>query len=82
VTRVDYKTSPDPYPNPEVACKDEALRIAALEDLTLWRQRYREAWKSWRAGEQGVVFPYGTYLLAQVPGVEVERPPDSARAAA
>jgi REP element-mobilizing transposase RayT len=67
---------------PHVACKDKEQRIAALERLTTWRRRYRDAWTRWRAGEEGVIFPYGTYLLARVPGVEVEHPPDQPRAAA
>jgi hypothetical protein len=64
------------------ACKDKEQRIAALERLTTWRQRYRDAWKRRRAGEEGVISPYGTYLHARVPGGRVERPPGNARAAA
>lgn len=48
---------------PAVACRDEAQRIAALEELVAFRVAYHEARIRFAAGEHRVLFPAGTYHL-------------------
>ncbi len=49
--------------NPRLAGRDTWRRIEALGRLREFVRTYRAAWKARRAGAEGVVFPYGTYLL-------------------
>lgn len=49
--------------NPRVAGRDKWKRIEALGRLVAFLRSYRNAWSARRAGEGGVVFPPGTYLL-------------------
>ena len=44
-------------------------RIEALGRLRSFIAGYRDAWLAWRAGERGVVFPFGTYGLRLYAGV-------------
>jgi REP element-mobilizing transposase RayT len=55
--------------NPRVACRDKWRRIEALERLAEFLREYREAWKAWRTGAAGVVFPAGTYQVRIIHGV-------------
>jgi REP-associated tyrosine transposase len=49
--------------NPCVAARDKWKRIEALGRLKQFLTAYRVAWTARRAGERGVLFPPGTYLL-------------------
>ena len=49
--------------DPRVAAMDKWKRIEALSRLVGFLKAYRAAWRARRAGERGVVFPAGTYLL-------------------
>jgi hypothetical protein len=49
--------------NPRVAGGDKWKRIEALGRLVAFLRSYRDAWNARRAGEPGVVFPAGTYLM-------------------
>ncbi|HEX9049014.1 MAG TPA: hypothetical protein VF841_00615 [Anaeromyxobacter sp.] len=55
--------------NPRVAARDKWKRIEALGRLVEFLRAYRVAWKARRAGNAGVVFPQGTYLLRVLHGV-------------
>jgi len=52
-----------------VACRDKWKRIELLAQLTEFLRDYRLAWKAWRTGVAGVVFPAGTYLVRVTHGV-------------
>ena len=55
--------------NPRVACRDKWKRIEVLGRLVEFLREYREAWRAWRSGASGVVFPAGTYLVRVTHGV-------------
>jgi REP element-mobilizing transposase RayT len=55
--------------NPRVAARDKWKRIETLARLVEFLRSYRSAWAAWRAGQEQVTFPYGTYLLRVVHGV-------------
>ena len=55
--------------------RDAKRRVAALSRYRKWRGRYADARERQRAGEQGVVFPYGTYWLRRFAGVKVANAP-------
>lgn len=61
--------------NPRVAGRNKWARIEALQRLGEFLSAYREAWKRWRQGDHGVVFPYGTYALRLHAGVHCLGPP-------
>jgi len=54
---------PTPSGSPVIACCDPAERKRLLQQLSDWRQAYREAWKAWCAGVRDVLFPLGTYAM-------------------
>jgi putative transposase len=54
--------------NPRVAARDKWKRIEALGWLVAFMREYRDAWEAWRAGESGVMFPQGTYLMRVLHG--------------
>ncbi len=49
--------------NPRIAGRDRWKRIEALGRLVEFLRSYRLAWNARRAGDAGVLFPHGTYLL-------------------
>ncbi len=51
--------------SPRIACRNKWLRIEALQRCKQFVAAYRDAWRRWRTGDGGVVFPAGTYLLAR-----------------
>jgi REP element-mobilizing transposase RayT len=55
--------------SPRVAARDPWKRIEALGRVAEFLRSYRAAWAARRAGETGVVFPPGTYLLRIMHGV-------------
>jgi REP element-mobilizing transposase RayT len=55
--------------NPRVAARNKWKRIEALARAVEFVRAYRAAWAARRAGEVGVVFPAGTYLLRVAHGV-------------
>jgi putative transposase len=55
--------------NPRIACRDKWRRIEALERLKSFLTEYREAWRAFRAGARGTVFPEGTYWMVEAYGV-------------
>jgi REP element-mobilizing transposase RayT len=55
--------------NPRLAARDKWKRIESLGRLVAFLRSYRSAWVAWRAGEENVTFPCGTYLLRVVHGV-------------
>jgi putative transposase len=54
--------------NPEVASKNPELRKRALQMIRDFRNAYREAYEQWKKGIHSVVFPAGTYSMAQYHG--------------
>jgi len=61
--------------NPQVAARDRASRIQAIQQLRLFRMAYRQAYNQWKSGSIGVVFPYGTYALRDIVQVQAIPPP-------
>ena len=55
--------------HPRLASKDKKRRREATKELRGFWDRYREAWKEYRAGNRNVVFPPGTYLMRVYHGV-------------
>jgi REP element-mobilizing transposase RayT len=55
--------------NPRVACRDKWKRIEVLGRLVEFLREYRQAWRAWRGGAPGVVFPAGTYQVRVTYGV-------------
>ena len=49
--------------NPRVAGKDTAVRVEGIRTWEGFLQEYRLAWRGWRDGDHGVVFPHGTWLM-------------------
>ena len=47
----------------------------AMEEYVEFQLAYRAAWRRYRAGEEDVVFPYGTYRMRVRFGVRVADPP-------
>lgn len=64
-------TSVEPRRNlsPRVAARNTWKRIDALLRVKEFVRAYRAAWTARRAGDPGVVFPAGTYLLRVLHGV-------------
>jgi len=65
---VDWRsapTTPAPRPtrNPNIAAKDPAVRVAALERQRAFRAEHAEAMAAWRRGRRDVVFPAGTWWM-------------------
>ncbi|MEM6294875.1 MAG: hypothetical protein AAGA54_26625, partial [Myxococcota bacterium] len=56
---------------PTVACKNKWARIEALQRNAAFLADYREARLRFEAGDTSIVFPLGTYLMAQRYGVAV-----------
>lgn len=61
--------------NPRIAARRKWPRIAAINDLQSFRQRYSEALARYKAGEHDVVFPPGTYWMRVHLGVQCQPPP-------
>jgi len=55
--------------SPRIACRDKWRRIEALQQLESFVSAYRLALKSWRSGLRRVVFPAGTFRMAQLHAV-------------
>ena len=49
--------------SPQVACKDKALRIAAIHARVAFRIAYAEALEAYREGNAEAVFPCSTWQL-------------------
>lgn len=60
--------------SPRVAARDKWKRVEALARLVEFVRSYRSAWLARRAGESGVTFPLGTYLLRVLHGVPCAAP--------
>jgi putative transposase len=56
---------------PTLKCQRTPERIALLRALKEFRRAYREAWRAFRDGCHDVVFPLGTWKMAQLFGVRV-----------
>jgi hypothetical protein len=50
-------------PNPRIAARDWAARVAALRGLASFWRAYRQALNAWRSGVRDVIFPIGTYAM-------------------
>jgi putative transposase len=63
--RTDHPTTVEPrcYVRPEVACRNDDQRIAALAAARGFRIAHGNAWSRLRAGERDVVFPEGAYQI-------------------
>ena len=61
--------------NPKLASHDKGLRSRAIEELKLFHMAYRQAYNHWKAGNQDVVFPCGTYALRDIVQVQAIPPP-------
>ena len=57
--------------SPRVAAKDETVRIAALQRIVEFVQRYRQAYTRWREGVRNIPWPVGTYAMRVVHKVEL-----------
>jgi REP element-mobilizing transposase RayT len=55
--------------NPRIAARDRWKRLEVLSRLVTFLERYRRAWMARRAGDEGALFPPGTYLLRIAHGV-------------
>ena len=77
------KTSaPRRRPDPAIASRDPARRVALVTELRAFRDAYRDARKRWLGGHASVIFPQGTLLMRGWPGVRCERaPPEVLQAA-
>jgi REP element-mobilizing transposase RayT len=60
--------------SPRVACRDRWRRIQSLRRLKEFLLEYRLAFRAWRQGEVGVVFPHGTYLMQRLHGARCAAP--------
>ena len=60
---------------PQVAAKSKWARIERLRRNKDWLVRYEQQLKRFREGERDVVFPFGTYKMRVLYGVECEPPP-------
>ncbi len=60
---------------PRVATKNKWLRIEMLSRNKRFQQRYRQAYARRRAGDSGVLFPFGSYQLQVLGLVRCEAPP-------
>jgi hypothetical protein len=75
VWRTDPFDSPNkPRPkgktNPTVAAGgDTAMLQEGIRLVRNFRERFREAWKAYRAGQREVLFPSGTLLMCTLHGV-------------
>lgn len=54
--------------------KERMKRIALKKQ---WDAEYAAALSSWRAGDRSVLFPYGTYQMVVLHGVEMAPPPNA-----
>lgn len=61
--------------NPRIACRDKRKRLAAIDRLKRFLQRYEQALAQCVAGVRDVVFPAGTWQLVQLGLVRCEPPP-------
>jgi putative transposase len=59
---------------PRVACRDKWKRIEVLKRLAAFVADYRLALRAWRAGQVGVMFPAGTYMVRVTHGVACAAP--------
>lgn len=57
--------------NPRVAARNKWLRIEALRRVKEFIAAHRAAYRAWRDGQRGVVFPAGTYAMARYHGATV-----------
>jgi putative transposase len=55
--------------SPRVAARDKWKRIEVLGRLATFLQAYRDALAAYFAGDEGVLFPAGTYAMRVVHGV-------------
>jgi len=60
--------------SPRVASRDRCLRIERLEANRLWRDDYQASLERYMTGDRDVVFPYGTYKMRVIHGVNVASP--------
>jgi REP element-mobilizing transposase RayT len=60
---------------PRVATKNKWLRIERLSRNKRFEQDYRVQLERYRAGREGVVFPFGTYKMRVLYGVACRPPP-------
>ena len=49
--------------NPRIAAQDVDVRVEAIRARQDFLEEYRRAYLSWTAGDHGVVFPAGTWLM-------------------
>ena len=61
--------------NPRIACRDKLKRLAALDRLKRFQQRYAEALQLLTEGVRDVIFPAGTWQLARLGLVRCEPAP-------
>ena len=61
--------------SPRIACKDKRLRIEALQRDRDWYEAYCDARDRFNSGERTVMFPYGTFKMRVLHGVNVHPPP-------
>ncbi|MBI5485913.1 MAG: hypothetical protein HY905_01130 [Deltaproteobacteria bacterium] len=49
--------------NPRVAARGRDERLGAIGRWVGFLREYREAWRRWRGGDHGAMFPFGTWLM-------------------
>ena len=52
-----------------MAARDKWKRIEAIVRLNSFLAEYREAWRAFKGGARGVIFPEGTYWMRVTCGV-------------
>ena len=82
VMRCDPNDAPDTREprramNPRIAAQDTDVRVAAIEARQDFFAAYREACRSWTAGDHRVVFPAGTWLMRVHHAARCHPPPPS-----
>jgi REP element-mobilizing transposase RayT len=60
---------------PTVSASSKWLRIEALKQRKAFLEAYRDAWNRYRAGEENVVFPYGTWKMRVLHNMRCAGPP-------
>jgi len=63
VEAVPKTDAPRRNPNPRIAGRVTAERVAAIRRMCEFVRAYRVAWNDWRQGKREVEFPAGTYAL-------------------
>ncbi len=72
----DSPSTPEPRRqlSPRVACRNTWHRVEVLQRCRVFLAEYRSALRAWKRRIEGVLFPYGTFLMPQRFGAMVAAP--------